>query len=646
MRNTGIEDHHASNHAVEPPLEQVARGAPGMGDELLAERIEVAGASWLAGGRVPGLSELLASIPVLRSSPIALDAAIDVVLQGLLAGGLSLEASGEAIRADTPELTEAIDAHLALKSLLGHSIPDRSPASAPEMRLPVAFGPTIDGGGKRYELVEFIGSGSEGRVFRAFDRRLNADGRPLPVAVKTLSSPQSLRRVHDEATRATRVRHTGIAALLDCGQSEDGPYLVSEFVEGVTLDRWCRQRGVIPSRDAAEIVRQLAEAAQAAHNAGVVHRDLKPTNVLVTDAGQARITDFGLAAALSAKGEGSPTGSLAFAAPEQLLGEQGAADASVDVYALGGLLYWLLTARYPNGNSAREIYANLAERRFPGTTLPPKLPRQEATLGRICSKALAPDPGDRHSSAAVLAQDLARWLAWEPVLPFDASSARRIELATRRSPLAAATVGVSALVMFGAIGVAWRMDAVRRSALVVAERERSNRELAWSRERLESQRTQLLDTQRYTRGFMGLLKQTYADSGRRRMAPRALGARQYDRARPARYRRGQGRHLRHAPQGRLQCPRPSRGGGHERFDRDDALGNRTWLLAAPRQPGRRSARGAPCQQRACLACVSAGRPVDVGRHRAPLHCGGAQRSKPRGGSRGPNLAGRERLDAL
>lgn len=475
-----------------------------MEDELLAERIEVAGGAWLQGGRVPSLSELLSSVPVLRSRPIALDAAIDVVFKGLLAAGFSPEEAGSHLRADAPEFHEAIDAHMALRSLLGPSRPSEHSTSEPMPQLPAPFGPRIEDGRQRYEVVELVGSGSEGTVFRAFDRRLNADGRPLPVAIKRLHSRSHLaeRQVAEEAGRAMRIRHSAIAALLDFGTVEDGPFLVYEFANGLSLERWRRQRKVVPARQAAEIVRQLAAAVQVAHNAGIVHRDLKPTNVLVDDGGAPCITDLGLAAALSSTSEGTPGGSLGFAAPEQLRGERGAADASVDVYALGGILFWLLTGRYPNGDSAKNIHANLSSNRFPGGEERTGLSRSERTLSMICSKALAPHPTDRYSSAGVLAEDLQRWLVWEPVLPFDRAAARRVSLAARRSPGAAGIVGLAVLAICLAVGAAWNFETHRRQA-----------QLSIQQARVENQHRQLENAEIYTHGFINVLKETNAESG-------------------------------------------------------------------------------------------------------------------------------------
>lgn len=473
-------------HGLFPSLRDVAQGAPQLEDELLAERLESAGEAWLRRGGAPSLADMLGSIPILRSRPISLDAAIDIVLRGLLAQGLSVEDASASLRRDAAGLEDAIEAHLAMRSMLG-SMP--APGFAPETAddLPRPFGAALKDGRHRYHLEELVGSGAEGSVYRAMDRLLSADGRPLSVAIKMLHGWRDgrERRVSDEAARATRIRHPGIAALLDCGTCEGHAYLAYDFIHGLPLDRWRARRPQVSPREAAEIVGQLAEAVQVAHNAGVVHRDLKPTNVLADAGGAVHITDFGLAAALG-RGPGTEAvGSLGFAAPEQLRADPGAEDASVDVYALGGLLYWLLTDSFPNGRSPEEVHRRLRQGEAAEAPDPRgRRPELDPTLCAICRRALAPAARARYPSAAVLAIDLSRWLAREPVPPFDMHPARRLRLWTRRSPVAAACTAAGVTIVIAALMLAWRVDLARRSASQRAE-------LALVRERQESQQARM-----------------------------------------------------------------------------------------------------------------------------------------------------------
>lgn len=500
---------------LHPPLEQIAHDSPKLDDELLAERIEIAGESWLADGGVPSLAELIRSIPLLRSRPLAFDAAIDVVLRGLLAQSISIQEATEQLREQAPEFHDAIEAHISIRSMIKSWVVSDTAPARPVGELPRAFGPKLGDGRPRYELVERVGSGSEGTVFRAFDRRLSADGRPLAVAIKILHRHEGddPDRVLAEAARAMRVRHPSIAALLECGVDEEGPFLVYEFVAGQPLDRWRRRQVTVTPRSAAAIVRSLAAAVQVAHNAGVVHRDLKPTNVLIGDDGTPHITDFGLAAAMTVDPAMELVGSLGFAPPEQLRGERGGADALVDVYALGGLLYWLTTGRFPNGESATHIERDLEAGRAPSLEALGDAPDADRTIRGITERALSPDPATRYPSAAVLASDLERWLSAEPVLPFDENPLRRITLAARRSPTAAATVAMAAILVLVAIGAAWFFDAQRRNAEFDAERDRLRQSVELAEARAQHEERRISNAATMVRGFLSVLRQTQADSG-------------------------------------------------------------------------------------------------------------------------------------
>jgi hypothetical protein len=460
-------DARGSNQDLNPSLDEVTRGSPRLEDELLAERLESAGTRWLRHGSAPSLADLLHSIPVLRSRPISLDTAIDIALRGFMARGLSLEAAAAEIRGDAPELGDAIDAHLALKSMMG-SLPGTTYGDQTAWcDLPRPFGPPFKDGRHRYQLEDTIGSGTEGTVFRAMDRLLAADGRPLTVALKMLHGWRDgqERSVSEEAARAVRVRHPAIAALLDYGSCDGQPYLAYDFIDGAPLDRWRALQPNVSARTAARLVQQVAEAVQVAHNAGVVHRDLKPTNILLDKGGSPHVTDFGLAAAMR-KGAGSEVvGSLGFAAPEQLRAEAGCEDALVDVYALGGLLYWLLTGRFPNGASPEEVHARIrgwGQLEAPDPHV--ERPELDRTLAAICRRALAPNPHLRYPSSAVLASDLGRWLAHEPVLPIDRPMTKRLRLWVRRSPAAAGGALAAGLAIVASLGIAWRADLSRRQA--------------------------------------------------------------------------------------------------------------------------------------------------------------------------------------
>ncbi|MCC7390687.1 MAG: serine/threonine protein kinase [Phycisphaerales bacterium] len=461
-------------------LGQIAAVAPRLLDDALAERIESLLEPCGEGVWRLTLLDIVTAVPLLRSRPVSLDTAIDAVVRGMLARGINPGEIEQRLVAEIPELAEPVHIHMMLRSGVRERSTDEDATTARISALPAPFGPASNGGKRRYELVELVGSGSEGSVYRAYDRQLSADGRPLVVAIKILRSrePAIAERVTNEASRAMRLRHPAIAALLDWGLSEEGAYLVYEFVEGVTLRTWLKKQGIAPRTDAAKIVRDMAAGIQAAHNAGVVHRDLKPDNVIIRPTGEVCITDLGLMEAVSSDRGGLRGGSLAFAAPEQLRGGPGGADNGVDVYALGGMLYWLLTGDYPNGDSQAEVQRRMIH----DASLPPveleRISTRDRTLYHISLRALAASPANRYSSAALLASDLQLWLEREPVLPFDRPFHRRLVLAAQRSPSLVAGASLVVALLLLSVWAAWRLDVGRQEAGFAIERERHKGELA------------------------------------------------------------------------------------------------------------------------------------------------------------------------
>lgn len=503
-----VYDMNSSNAPV-PLLREIAAASPHLEDEILAEQIERLFDDRGVDPQFLALSTMIGAIPLLRSRPISLDAAVDVTVRALLATGLSITEIERRLLQDAPEFGEAIRAHMALRSMMSTVRGRQRDTDLDRLgSLPVSFGPPLPDGRPRYELVEYVGGGSDGGVFRAYDRKSSADGRPLVVAIKQLHAPahEVAERVGGEAARSARLRHPAIASLLDWDQAGDGAYLVYEFIEGTTLLQWRRTHGTPDPRKAAEIVRVIAEGIQAAHNAGVVHRDLKPNNIVMSPRDEPFITDLGLAEALAGGRAGRAGGSLGFAAPEQLRGGAGSTDAAVDVYALGGLLYWLLTDRYPNGDTVRdaERTVNSPDRRAPE--------REARSTGRarilheISRRALALEPSGRYSSAGLLAADLTRWLANEPVLPFERSAPQRLRLAARRSPFAAVAVLGLLLTVVGATLAGWRLDVVRREDQLRHEREIHDMELAAAASQLAQIERRFAEARDLTREFSSVAR--------------------------------------------------------------------------------------------------------------------------------------------
>src|SRR5262249_25341052 len=236
-----------------------------------------------------------------------------------------------------------------------------------------------------------------------------------------LSGPALLERFQREARAAAGLDHPHIVPVYEAGAVGPVCYIASAYCPGPTLAQWLKRRDQpVPVREAAELVATLAEAVQHAHGRGVGHRDLKPGNVLLAADDTPRVTDFGLAKVFGAEGEASQTqsgavvGTPSYMAPEQAGGQRKAVGPAADVYALGAVLYELLTGRPPfvAETTLDTLLLVRTEEPVPPGRLRPKLPRD---LETVCLKCLQKEPGQRYTSAAALADDLRRWANGEPI---------------------------------------------------------------------------------------------------------------------------------------------------------------------------------------------------------------------------------------
>jgi hypothetical protein len=273
--------------------------------------------------------------------------------------------------------------------------------------------PVIDG----YEIGEMLGRGGMGLVYKAMDKALKR-----PVALKIVVSgahanAEERARFRTEAEAVARLQHPGILQIYEVGEAAGCPYLALEFVSGGSLAQQLHGIPMSPRR-AAQLLLDLARAVQHAHEQGIVHRDLKPANVLLTGTGAAKIADFGLAKLLDVEQghtrSGTVIGSPSYMSPEQAAGHVRAIGPATDVYALGAILYELLTGRPPFvGASFLETLDQV--RTYdpaPPQVLQPNVP---ADLATVCLKCLEKDPGQRYPSAAALAQDLDLFLRGEAI---------------------------------------------------------------------------------------------------------------------------------------------------------------------------------------------------------------------------------------
>ncbi|HYO43929.1 MAG TPA: Stk1 family PASTA domain-containing Ser/Thr kinase [Candidatus Limnocylindrales bacterium] len=268
--------------------------------------------------------------------------------------------------------------------------------------------------GGRYRLVELLGQGGMATIYRARDAQLDRD-----VAVKLLrpefgQDPDFLARFRDEARAAASLSHPNIVAVFDFGEQDAVPYIVMELIDGQDMAAIIRENGPLPPRQAARVSAEVAKALHAAHVRGIVHRDVKPSNILVGRDGRVKVADFGIARALNESQltlPGITMGSVHYFSPEQARGES-AVQAS-DIYSLGIVLYEALTGQRPfSGDGA----AAVALARLTSTPPRPSALRAgvPAALDQIVQRAMALEPANRYASAASMASALEGWLA-EPV---------------------------------------------------------------------------------------------------------------------------------------------------------------------------------------------------------------------------------------
>lgn len=413
-------------------------------------------------GETPGLDRYIEAFPILREMVDALDTAIDLVLRSRIAAGKSPFDALAELRAEHPDLAQQItDAFDLTQGLWSTNWVNGEVRRARETNRPASLGWRPDAGEPRYELKDFIGSGSYGDVYMAIDRSLSDNEYEALVAAKLLHSERlDLDESPDwqiEATRARRIDHPCVVKALDSGTTGEGtPYLIFEYVRGTTLHRkMVEQDTRMGARDVASIIASVADGVHAAHRAGVIHCDLSPLNVLIEDrTGTPKITDFGVADLLSAdRPAGDETrraGNLAFMSPEQFRGDFGAISTATDVYALGGILFYLLTGHLPNGSTLAEVSAN--HQAESGRTAPPRVRDLDRSIDKdlaaICERALHPDPDRRHQSAAEMAGDLRDWLERRPIRWTHPGPIRRTSLFMRRRPWAfSGLVGLTLLVV-------------------------------------------------------------------------------------------------------------------------------------------------------------------------------------------------------
>ncbi|MGH2905526.1 MAG: protein kinase domain-containing protein [Solirubrobacterales bacterium] len=268
--------------------------------------------------------------------------------------------------------------------------------------------------GERYRIDEIVGAGGMATVFKAFDQTLER-----PVAVKVMrrevvSEPDQLERFRREARAAAKLSHAHIVTVIDAGEENGRPYIVFEYVPGETLKQRIKSKGPLPVTEAVAYAIEIGSALVAAHAAGLVHRDVKPQNVLLDSAGHAKVADFGIARELDASDgltkTGRVLGTTDYVSPEQAMGED--VTGQSDVYSLGIVLYEMLTGEVPfKGENHVAVAMKHVKDQLPD--IQQQRPEVSNALAAVIEKMTAKEPVDRYLTAASAESDLEDVLAFE-----------------------------------------------------------------------------------------------------------------------------------------------------------------------------------------------------------------------------------------
>jgi serine/threonine protein kinase/Flp pilus assembly protein TadD len=358
---------------------------------------------------------------------------------------------GTAIFADEPE---GLCAACVLETSLGMVHEEVNGAGSPEM--PDELGD--------YQLMEEIGCGGQGVVYRARQKSLNRIVALKVIGLGRWATKAHIKRFRFEAETAASLDHPCIVPIHEIGESDGSCYFSMKLVEGRRLDEVIKCDPFSPRRTV-ELIIKLARTVHYAHQRGILHRDIKPGNILIDTDGEPHLTDFGLARLVER--ESTVTGTMAealgtpsYMAPEQAAGDAAQLTSATDVYGLGAVFYHLLTQRAPfvGGTIYKTVRLVLETEPQQPRLLNPKVDRD---LGTICLKCLEKDPQRRYPSALALAEDLERWLRHEPIQARRTGALARGSKWLRRNPTVALSV-VSLGALATTVGVMiWESERAR-----------------------------------------------------------------------------------------------------------------------------------------------------------------------------------------
>lgn len=408
-------------------------------------------------------------------------AVLDLALRRGLMTREALRRAVEAVGEDPGEVDAARSVEIAIEIGLLHpdavnrlereaatQVSGKKPNFDPFDRFPVEHW-------DRYELIDFIGRGGMGDVFRAKDPRL---GRTVAIKFLRRDDPDVVQRFVREARIQSKVDHEGVCPVYEVGEVEGHPFIVMQYVAGGALPEVRERLGL---RDKALIMADVADALHAAHRLDLVHRDIKPANIMVelTPGGTWRpfVVDFGIAREIETSDvtrTGAILGTPAFAAPEQIRGRTDEVDARSDIYSLGATLYWFLTGRAPfEGSIAEILEGHTGAEPKPPSQLEKTIPKD---LETIIMKCLEVDRDRRYLTAYEVAEDLRRFLAGEPITARRGSVFYRVVKVARRHPVAATAVltALATLAALGGLTLRTRWKTARQTAIAHALIERVN----------------------------------------------------------------------------------------------------------------------------------------------------------------------------
>jgi tetratricopeptide (TPR) repeat protein len=417
-----------------------------------------------------------------------LDEVVTAYLQAL---GTGSAPNREALLAQHPDLAEELVELLDFQDRLYRlATPLRCVARAAERVTPIPTETLSDAGAEpasatagrelgRYELLGRIGAGGMGVVYRARQKGLNRLVALKVIRMREVVSADEARRFRAEAETAAALDHPHVVPVYEVSEHQGQLFYSMRLMEGGSLATQL-ERFQAELREAARLVAAIARAVHHAHQRGILHRDLKPGNILLDAEGQPHVSDFGLAKRVESDGSLTQTGAIVgtpqYMAPEQTRGQKGAVTTATDVYGLGAVLYALLTGKAPfRGETALETLEQVRDRE----PEPPRRsnPKVDRDLETICLKCLHKDPARRYSSAEAVAEDLERWLAGEPIRARRSSLWERLWCWCRRNPvIAALSVTVLLLVLLAITGLAigtwllWRERGQTQEALAQAQR--------------------------------------------------------------------------------------------------------------------------------------------------------------------------------